>query len=164
MQKKTARKAVDPIIASLLLIAIAVAAGIIVYVYVNSIAGNLTQGGGSQVGEGLSMDSYNFLSVTSATVSVRDTGGSSFSINQVFVDGLLCQAGGQSCTGATATEPTGGCTGTSVPGISCTTGEYVPLVLAIPSGYAASGTSHIVRIVTLDGGTFTYSVVAGRTG
>ena len=58
--KVTARRAVDPIIATLLLIAIAVAAGIIVYVYVNSLAGGLTQSGGQQVSKQLSMDSYAF--------------------------------------------------------------------------------------------------------
>ncbi len=48
----TARKAVSPIIATLLLIAIAVAAGIIVYVYVNSLCGNVTGGGGGDPGPG----------------------------------------------------------------------------------------------------------------
>lgn len=161
--QRTARRAVDPIIASLLLIAIAVAAGIIVYVYVNSIAGNLTQGGGSQVGEGISMDGYAFATLNAPAIAVRDTGGSSVSINQVFLDGLLCQSGGSNCTGVTATEPvSGGCTGTTFP-LPCSTGEYVTLTLALPSN-AASGTSHIIRIVTLDGGTFTFSVIAGRTG
>ncbi len=56
----TVRKAVSPIIATLLLIAIAVAAGIIVYVYVNSLAGGLTSGGGQQVSEQLSLDAYNY--------------------------------------------------------------------------------------------------------
>ncbi|HUI01440.1 MAG TPA: archaellin/type IV pilin N-terminal domain-containing protein [Nitrososphaerales archaeon] len=159
----TARRAVDPIIASLLLIAIAVAAGIIVYVYVNSIAGNLTQGGGSQVSEGLSMDSYAFGTLNAPSVSVRDTGGSAVSINQVYFDGLQCQAGGLTCTGVSATEPTsGGCTGTTFP-LPCSTGQYVTLSLTL-SANAASGTSHSLRIVTVDGGTFTFTILAGRTG
>ena len=161
--KITARKGVDPIIATLLLIAIAVAAGIIVYIYVNSISGNLTQGGGAQVGEGLSMDTYTFSTLNTPTISVRDTGGSSISINQVFFDGLQCEAAGLSCTAVAATEPaSGGCTGTTFP-VPCTTGQYVTLTLTLPAN-AVSGTSHTIRIVTVDGGTFTFSTVAGRTG
>ena len=46
---KFSRRAVSPIIATLLLIAIAVAAGVLVYVYVNSLSGNLTSSNGNQV-------------------------------------------------------------------------------------------------------------------
>src|SRR6266704_2594531 len=66
----TARSAVSPIIATLLLIAIAVAAGIIVYVFTSSITGNLTQGGGTQVSEQISMDAYTFPSAGTAPVLV----------------------------------------------------------------------------------------------
>lgn len=91
----TARRAVDPIIASLLLIAIAVAAGIIVYVYVNSIAGNLTQGGGSQTSERLQMQSYNFAFSPQACacsgymidLSLLNSGGGSTTISAVYYDG-----------------------------------------------------------------------------
>src|SRR5271155_5442934 len=86
--KITARKAVDPIIATLLLIAIAVAAGIIVYVYVNSLAGGLTQGGGQQGSDQLSMDAYNYATIASGpTLTIRDTGSSSVTITSVFFDG-----------------------------------------------------------------------------
>ena len=54
------RRGVSVIIATLLLIAIAVAAGIIVYVFVNGLAGNLTSGGGQQTTERLQLQSYNF--------------------------------------------------------------------------------------------------------
>jgi hypothetical protein len=96
MQKKTARKAVDPIIASLLLIAIAVAAGIIVYVYVNSLAGGLTSGGGSQVSQQLQLQAYTFTGVSGTTVSsngviaditLENTGSSSLTISAIYFDG-----------------------------------------------------------------------------
>src|SRR5438445_227478 len=54
------RRGISPIIATLLLIAIAVAASIVVYVFVTGLAGNLTTGGGQQTTERLQMQSYNF--------------------------------------------------------------------------------------------------------
>jgi flagellin-like protein len=95
------RKAVSPIIATLLLIAIAVAAGIIVYVYVNSLAGNLTAGGGGQESQQIQLQSYSFNPVGTAgftssgtsgagqTVDVflENTGSSSVVISAVYVDG-----------------------------------------------------------------------------
>ncbi|MDA4115534.1 MAG: hypothetical protein OK442_03130 [Thaumarchaeota archaeon] len=94
--KFTHRRAVSPIIATLLLIAIAVAAGIIVYVYVNSLAGGLTSGGGSQVSQQLQLQAYTFsgISGTSATsngvvadVFLENTGSSSLTISSIYFDG-----------------------------------------------------------------------------
>ena len=90
------RRAISPIIATLLLIAISVAAGIIVYVYVNSLAGGLTSGGGTQVSSQLQLQAYSFtgISGTSATsngvvadVFLQNTGSSSLSIASVYFDG-----------------------------------------------------------------------------
>ena len=100
--KFSRRKAVSPIIASLLLIAIAVAAGIIVYVYVNSLAGGLTSGGGNQVSQQIQLQSYSFNAVgangfTSSGTSgsgqavdvfLENTGGSAIVINAVYFDGV----------------------------------------------------------------------------
>jgi flagellin-like protein len=95
--KFSRQRAVSPIIASLLLIAIAVAAGIIVYVYVNSLAGGLTQGGGQQVASQIQMQAANFLPQTFAAgktsngqvldVFLENTGSSSVSISSVYFDG-----------------------------------------------------------------------------
>ena len=91
------RRAVSPIIASLLLIAIAVAAGIIVYVYVNSLAGGLTSGGGQQVGAQIQMQAANFLPQTFGAgktsngqvldIFLQNTGSTSLSIANVYFDG-----------------------------------------------------------------------------
>jgi len=159
-----ARKAVSPIIATLLLIAIAIAAGIILYVFTSSLSGNLAQGGGQQVSEQISMDAYSYPSTGTAPVLVlRDVGSSSLTINQVFFDGNLCQASGATCAPAAIFTPpaSGGCTGTAVP-VVCGTGQYTQMTLTTTAQTA--GTSHIVRVVTSDGGTFTFSVIAGRSG
>lgn len=97
------RRAISPIIATLLLIAIAVAAGIIVYVFVNSLAGGLTQGGGQQTTERLQMQSYNFQLSPPAPNSgtacgctgqvlqmfLLNSGSSSTTISAVYFDGAL---------------------------------------------------------------------------
>ncbi len=154
---KTQRKAVDPIIATLLLIAIAVAAGIIVYVYVNSLAGGLTQGGGAQVSDQLQLDAYNYVSGTSLTFTVRDVGSTSVSVTSVFIDGSLEGA---------ANSVSGTCSaGANPPYASCTVGQtltlkFIDSLVTAPN----SGTSHTIKVETSTGGTSTFSVIAGRTG
>jgi len=90
------RRAVSPIIASLLLIAIAVAAGIIVYVYVNSLAGGLTGSNGNQVAQQVQLQAYSFTSVSgtgpSSTnwvidASMENVGSSSVTISSIYYDG-----------------------------------------------------------------------------
>src|SRR2546427_13190963 len=88
----TARTAVSPIIATLLLIAIAVAAGIIVYVYVNSLAGGLTSGGGQQVAAQIQLQAYSFNAVGTGRGQVIDiflkkVGGGSGTISGIYVHG-----------------------------------------------------------------------------
>ena len=85
------------IIATLLLIAIAVAAGIIVYVFVNGLAGSLTQGGGQQTTERLQMQSFNFaLSPQTCAcvgqilqVFLLNSGSASTTISSIYYDGNL---------------------------------------------------------------------------
>ena len=159
--RMTARRAVDPIIATLLLIAISVAAGIIVYVYINSLSGGLTQGGGQQVADQLALDAYIYTQGTSLTMTVRDVGSSSVQVTSIFYDGNLA--------GTISATPTGTCSSlaSSSPYGTCAPGQTLTMVLtASPSGVtsAASGTSHVIKIETATGGTATFSVTAGRTG
>ena len=103
--KFSRQRAVSPIIASLLLIAIAVAAGIIVYVYVNSLAGGLTSGGGNQETQQLQLQAYafNIVNGTKGTGQVMDiflknTGSSALSISAVYVDGTAVNEWGSATT------------------------------------------------------------------
>lgn len=95
------RKGVSVIIATLLLIAITVAAGIIVYVFVNGLAGNLTSGGGQQTTERLQMQGYNFnlgalgtcaCSLQVVQLFLINSGSSSTTISAVYFDGVLIPA------------------------------------------------------------------------
>jgi flagellin-like protein len=171
-----ARRAVSPIIATLLLIAIAVAAGIIVYVFTSSISGNLTQAGGQQVSDQVSMDAYTFIVSGAGTCTggvanpclqlvIRNIGSSTVTISQTYVDGNLCQTGGAFCVAnPVVTEPgSNACSGTT-PTITCTTGSYATFSLDMHTSSVSAGTSHLIRIVTSDGGTFTFSTLAGRSG
>ena len=163
IMRMTARKGVDPIIASLLLIAIAVAAGIIVYVYVNSLAGGLTQGGGQQVSDQLQMDAYGYVAGGSGslTITVRDVGSSTVQVSSIFFDGSLAGTingvAGSTCASTSTSSPYG----------TCAPGQTLTIKMTSnPAGVqsAASGTSHTVKILTATGGTSTFTVIAGRTG
>ena len=160
----TERKAVSPIIATLLLIAISVASAIIVYVFTNSLTGNLTAQGGQQVSDQLSMDAYTFSNPAAPVFILRNVGSSSLTINQIYYDGNLCQASGATCNAAPTIGGSSTCTGGAVPGEVCSAGQYAAVTLPTISPAATVGTSHILRIVTADGGTFTFTVIAGRSG
>ncbi len=90
--KFSRKRGVSPIIATLLLIAIAVAAGIIVYVYVNSLAGGLTGGGGQQVAVQLQLQAYSFNTAGTGNgqfldIFLKNVGGASITISAIYVDG-----------------------------------------------------------------------------
>jgi flagellin-like protein len=117
------RRGISPIIATLLLIDIAMAASIIVYVFVNGLAGGLTQGGGQQTTERLQMQSYNFaLNPAGCTCSggilqlfLLNSGSSSSTISSVYFDGVLQTTAAWSTTSAAFT--TGQAFYTSVAGL-----------------------------------------------
>jgi flagellin-like protein len=92
------RRAVSPIIASLLLIAIAVAAGILVYVYVNTLSGSLTGTQGQQVAQQAQLEAYGFTAIPTTgggsagtgqliDFYLKNVGGTSITISSIYVDG-----------------------------------------------------------------------------
>lgn len=190
----TRRKAVSPIIASLLLIAIAVAAGIIVYIYVNGLAGGLTQGGGQQTTERLQLQAYNFnvspgpangcaCSGDILQISMIDSGSSSTTISAVYFDGAA-QAITTPPTVDTAlasTEAFAIPTSTTLTSTAADTSEFRfsaatqqtaytvgltgQVVITFAAGSApTSGTTHTVKIVSSTGAQFIFTVVAGKSG
>ncbi len=119
------RRAVSPVIATLLLIAVAVAGGIIVYVYVNSLSGGLTSGGGLQVSQQVQLQAYSFNTAGTGSGQVlnfflKNVGGGSITISAIYVDGnamtewgtgtyaqyLMVPSSGQSCFAAVPTSAT----------------------------------------------------------
>jgi len=183
------RTAISPVIASLLLIAIAVAAGIIVYIYVNSLSGGLAQGGGQQVSERLQMQSYNFQSPVATCACPQkvldivflNSGGSSTQISAVYFDGTpltqgtitaantdqaiannqyFALASSITFSSGTANDIQFSTTTQTTTFASQSTGQVI--LTFTPA--AGAGTSHVVKVVSLTGGTYVFSVTSGRTG
>ena len=74
------RKAVSPVIAVILLIAIAVAASVTVFAYTQGIIGGVTT-------SNLVMSNANLLDTNTMTITIQNTGGSSTTIDRIDVSG-----------------------------------------------------------------------------
>jgi FlaG/FlaF family flagellin (archaellin) len=141
---------VSQVIAALLLIAIAVAAAILLYVFAIGLLGSLGTGGGQQTKEQLIMEAYNWDTTGgppgSLTLTVRDVGPSSIDAGHadIFVNGVP-----QAATGCSVLSP----------GDSCVIG---PFTVSTTGGTTiTSGAAYPLKIVTPTGGVFSYSIIAG---
>ncbi len=146
LNRRFNNRAVSQVIAALLLIAIAVAAAILLYVFSIGLLGSLGSSGGAQTKEQLIMEAYNWnfpSSPGTIALTVRNVGSASIdaSATDVFVNGV---ASGQ-LSGCGTLQPLGG---------SCTT-------TITPGGTYTAGASYPLKLVTPDGGVFSYSVIAG---
>jgi archaellum component FlaF (FlaF/FlaG flagellin family) len=144
-------RAVNQVIAALLLIAIAVAAAILLYVFAIGLLGSLGSSGGQQTKEQLIMESYNWAFGSppgSITLTVRNVGSASIDAGHtdIFVNGNLISGG------------LAGCLQVLTPTQSCTTSA-----LTVPGGAGSyiAGAAYPLKLVTPDGGVFSYSVIAG---
>jgi len=81
------RKAISPVIATLLLILVAVASGLVLYSYVMGYLGSMTKGGSSMQGL-LSLDSST-ADTSSITAYVRNVGSVSVNITSAYLDGAV---------------------------------------------------------------------------
>jgi flagellin-like protein len=145
MNRHFSNRGVSQVIAALLLIAIAVAAAILLYVFAIGLLGSLGSSGGQQTKQQLIMEAYNWNSVgNSIQLTIRNVGSASIDAahTDVFVNGVQV-------TGS----PLNAC-GTLTPGASCSqsftaVGTYV------------AGAAYPLKLVTPDGGVFSYSVICG---
>ena len=151
MNRRFNNRAISEVIAAMLLIAIAVSAAILLYVFAIGLLGSLGTGGGSETKDELILEAYNFPVAGPVVISMRDVGPSSINIGgaDFFVNGVKATLGapssGTSCVGATLT-PTQACAAI------LTLGTMSSLVW---------GSSYPLRVVTPDGGVFSYPVTAG---
>ena len=151
MNRHFNNRAVSQIIAALLLIAIAVAAAILLYVFSIGLLGSLGTGGGSQTREQLILEAYRF-GTSGMTVTLRNVGTSSINIGSAdfFYAGVpQTNAPAATCTGTLT--PTQGCSMTFAV-IQPTAGSLVP------------NTAYPLKVVTPDGGVFSYAVIFQGTG
>lgn len=80
-----AKRAFSPVIAALILMLLAVAAGVVVYAYVMGWIGGATTTGGGTKGE-LQFDSLH-ANTTHITIYVRNVGGKDLLLSKIYVDG-----------------------------------------------------------------------------
>ncbi len=141
--KLPSRKAVSPVIATLLMIAIAVAASIIVYVWSIGLLGGLMGSGGTQVKQQLIMEAYNWSSATSLTFTLRNVGSSTVTVASVYLGGTALATGLSTVISIGATSPF----------------SYSPS----GSSYTG-GAAYTLKVVSSSGGVFSYSVKNGSSG
>jgi flagellin-like protein len=145
MNRHFSNRGVSQVIAALLLIAIAVAAAILLYVFAIGLLGSLGSSGGQQTKQQLIMEAYNWDSTSNAIqLTVRNVGSASIdaSNTDVFVNGV-----------SVGSTPLSAC-GTLTPGGSCQ-------ATFTASGSYVAGAAYPLKLVTPDGGVFSYSVICG---
>ena len=140
MKRISDKKGVSPVIAVLLMIAIAVAAAILVYVWSMGLIGTLTTGGGSQTREQVILDAYSWNATGTMTLYLRNVGSSEVELDAVYVGG----------------ESIDSDMGTTLP----VQGPVIQVDLT-PTGTYTSGVAYTVKAITKTGGVFTYSLIAG---
>ncbi|MGF3498080.1 MAG: archaellin/type IV pilin N-terminal domain-containing protein [Candidatus Methanosuratincola sp.] len=146
------KKGVSPIIATLLLIVIAVAAAVVTYSFVMGFIGTSTNPSGQQ-GQ-LTYDAYTFDSSTDElTVYIRNTGSKALTLSACYIGGQLVSEYYD------ATDPENP---TEVPDpnqLSFGVGSVKPVIVKASQGIA-SGTGYEVRFVCTDGTILTFTAVA----
>ena len=137
-------RAVSQVIAALLLIAIAVAAAILLYVFSIGLLGNLSSSGGQQTKEQVIMEAYNFPVNQGLTITVRNVGSATIDMTgaDFFLDGV-------------SATPDNGCKVTLTISASCTAS------LTVNTASLMAGAGYPLKVVAPDGGVFSYSVVYG---
>jgi flagellin-like protein len=173
MGKHFNNRAVSAVIATLLLIAIAVAAAIIVYVFSIGLLGGLQTSGGQQVKQQVIMEAYCWPATGSGstctandlTLTLRNVGPAAVQFSDYFINGQAVIPTGSSGTnglavcsyGTTVVTPlaVGSACGVQLPGpIGSTTGST--------NSYSA-GVAYVIKVVSVDGGVFSYSAIAGQS-
>jgi len=137
------RKALSPVIATLLMVAIAVAAAIITYVWSMGLLGGLMGTGGAQTKEQFMLEAFDWKSAGTLLVTFRNVGSAQAVIAALYLEGTSLSA-------AVSTVPIGSLAAYSI---------TVPGTITV-----TMGASYVLKLVTATGGTFSFSVVAGKAG
>jgi len=142
MGKHVNNRAVAPVIATLLLIAIAVAAAIIVYVFSIGLLGGLQTSGGQQVKQQVILEAYNWQTATSLVLTLRNVGPAQVQFADWFVNGI---------------SPSGvaGCAAALTVGTSCVA------TLTLGGASYSAGVAYVIKVVSIDGAVFSYSAIDG---
>jgi len=144
MGKHVNNRAVAPVIATLLLIAIAVAAAIIVYVFSIGLLGGLQTSGGQQVKQQVILEAYNWGTATSLVLTLRNVGPAQIRFADWFVNGIVPSSVAGACTSANLAV-----------GTSCVA------TLTLGAASYSAGVAYVIKVVSVDGAVFSYSAIDG---
>ena len=153
MGKRFTNKGISTIIAALLLIAIAIAAGVLLYVFSIGLIGSLQGSGGQQTKDQVIMEAYQWPAGTVLTMNLRNTGATTLDMTKAtfYVGG----------TGQTYVAMTGLSTGCSAASFAPGCSGAEPLTIA---GFTpTSGVAYVIKIGLVDGGIMSYSAVYGQS-
>jgi len=153
------RKAISPIIATLLLILIAIAAGVVVYAYVIGFVGSTTTGQGSGTSN-LSIDTATGSHTGSLTAFVRNIGGESATITAFYVlDSTGAIVAGGAFIGTIAASSASACaTISAVGGMACTLAAGSSVQIGVGAGITmTSGSTYQIKVTTADGSSVIYT-------
>ena len=134
---RVSKRAVSPVIATLLMIAVAVAASVIVYVWSAGLLGTLMGGGGAQVKEQVILEAFVWTDPTELTLYLRNVGASEVHIAAIYVGGAQATTGSYTISVKAATS-------------------IGPLTTTV-----SSGTAYVIKVVTDTGAVFSFSCIAG---
>ena len=137
------RKAVSPVIAVLLMIAVAVAAAILVYVWSMGLIGTLQTGGGQQVREQIELDAYSWDDAgDEITLYLRNVGAADVTVDALYVQGQVATTGLEK--------------------ILTVQGPVEIVIIDEPGTFSyTAGVAYTLKIVTKTGGVFTFSIICG---
>jgi flagellin-like protein len=153
MGKRFTNRGISTIIAALLLIAIAIAAGVLLYVFSMGLIGSLQGTGGQQTKDQVIMEAYQWPGTATLTLNLRNTGSTSINLQAAdyYLGGLLLATPG-------TTTCTTGSWALVAPGTACTIGWS-----ALGTSSYTAGVAYVLKIGLQDGGVMSYSVVDGQS-
>ncbi|RLE47636.1 MAG: hypothetical protein DRJ31_08570 [Candidatus Methanomethylicota archaeon] len=155
---KLDRKAVSPVIATILLIVIAVATAIVVYTWAMAFVGGATTATGPS-GQ-MQLDAYK-IHDNNVTLYIRNSGGTTLNVTEVYIDGVLHDYAGTdtkvNVTEGNSTVPSTGQFVVYYEGGTFDPGE-VGILLVNSSVTINDGKAHTIKCVCPDGTTLAFSI------
>ena len=140
-------RGVTEVILALSLISISVTATVFMYHISAGFIGRANTSESQRINDHLIMEVYNFLGSNTLTISLRNVGGLNVSMTgaDFFLNDLPL-------------TPDDGCKFTLTTGMSCTS------ALSVSAASLQQGASYPLKIVSSDGGVFSYPVMYGSSG
>jgi len=137
---RRSRKGISPIFATLILIAIAVIAGVVVYMFTSGTLATMTSGGTA---------AQEKVAVQGATGTAGDAGATVYA---QYMSG----GGAVTINGALFNDAAGGTIAGTVPAGTTlpTTGALTPIVITVTTGTLTSGHTYTVTLTSAKGGSF----------